>query len=336
LFSINPEKRRQRKEFKTEMALVAIESEYESGTAAQPRAAVEVESLSKSFLRSRKRPWPWARTGGRSWSPAALARGVEDRKVALEDVSLSVAESGITGILGPNGSGKSTLVRILSTLLTPDAGSARVFGHDVVAEAMEVRRHINRVSVEAAFFKEMSPWENLAYAARLYGAGGAGTREQAEAILRRMSLPKDVLDKPMKQLSRGQQQKVAIARTFLTSPSLLLMDEPTTGLDPRSKREVQALIATIREQRDATVLLCTHDLQEAEALCDRVLVMDRGRILADGTVEELKRDHGGEAGTLEEAFMRLTGRSLEDDREEDEEEGENENANDTEKGGEQP
>jgi ABC-2 type transport system ATP-binding protein len=96
-------------------------------------------------------------------------------------------------------------------------------------------------------------------------------------------LPLDTLDRPMKQLSRGQQQKVAIARSFLTSPSLLLMDEPTTGLDPRSKREVQELVRSIRHDRGATVLLCTHDLQEAEVLCDRVVVIDRGRMLAEGT-----------------------------------------------------
>ncbi|MDQ6748704.1 MAG: ATP-binding cassette domain-containing protein, partial [Candidatus Dormibacteraeota bacterium] len=125
----------------------------------------------------------------------------------------------------------------------------------------------------------------------------------------------------MKQLSRGQQQKVAIARAFLTSPSLLLMDEPTTGLDPRSKREVQDLIGTIREERDATVLLCTHDLQEAEALADRVLIIDRGRILADGTPAELRKRHGkrGETTTLEDVFMRLTGKRLDDDTENDDE-----------------
>ncbi len=271
-------------------------------------AAVEVDSISKRFgeLRRAHRLTPW--------------RKAKTPKLALDHVSLRVDTGRITGILGANGSGKSTLIRILATLLTPDAGTALVFGHDVVTGAAEVRRHINRVSVEASFFKEMSPWENMLYAARLYGSGGAGTRGRVEAMLERLGLPLDTLDKPMKQLSRGQQQKVAIARSFLTSPSLLLMDEPTTGLDPRSKREVQDLVTSIRRERAATVLLCTHDLQEAEVLCDRVVVIDHGRVLAEGTPVELIRAHAGpDGGSLEDAFMRLTGKRLEEDEEEKEE-----------------
>ena len=216
----------------------------------------------------------------------------------------------MTGILGPNGSGKSTLIRILGTLLTPDAGKATVFGWDVVSEPLSVRRHVNRVSVEAAFFKELSPWENMLYAARLYGGGAAGTRKRVMEILGRLGLPLDTVDQPMKQLSRGQQQKVAIARSFLTAPSLLLMDEPTTGLDPRSKKEVQAALQLLRAEREVTVLLCTHDMDEAAALCDRVLMMDEGRVLADGSPEELGRRYSngdGPAG-LEEIFMHLSGK----------------------------
>ncbi len=255
--------------------------------------AIELRSVAKRFRRmSREAGAPW-------W------RRTSTDKVALEELSLDIAVGGVTGIIGPNGSGKSTLIRILATLLTPDTGIARVFGHDVVANAAEVRRHINRVSVEAAFFKELSPWENMLYAARIYGSAGPGLRERVEAILARLGLPRDTLDRPMKQLSRGQQQKVAITRSFLTTPSLLLMDEPTTGLDPRSKREVQDLLASLRSGRDLTVLLCTHDLQEAEALCDRVIMLDEGRLRADGSPAQLRAP--GE--TLEEVFMRVTGRS---------------------------
>src|SRR5438477_7096581 len=186
--------------------------------------AIEIKGVRKAFQRrEREAGAPWWR------------REVRD-KVALHELDLTVEAGGITGILGPNGSGKSTLIRILGTLLTPDAGKALVFGRDVVTEALEVRRHVNRVSVEAAFFKELSPWENMLYAARLYGH--VGVRPRVVEILEGLGLPADVIDQPMKQLSRGQQQKVAIARSFLTAPSLLLMDEPTTGLDPRSKREV--------------------------------------------------------------------------------------------------
>ena len=265
--------------------------------------AVEMEGISKRFAQSRR--WPWRRKN-------------DKHKRALDQVSLHVESGRITGILGANGSGKSTLIRVLATLLTPDSGTASVFGYDVVNQPADVRQHINRVSVEASFFKEMSPWENLLYSARLYGSGGSGTRARVEAILKRLGLPEDTLDKPMKQLSRGQQQKVAIARSFLTTPMLLLMDEPTTGLDPRSKREVQDLVRSIRRERAATVLLCTHDLQEAEVLCDRVVVIDQGRILADGTPAQLIREHGAVEGTLEGAFMRLTGKSLEEDEEKEE------------------
>jgi ABC-2 type transport system ATP-binding protein len=180
---------------------------------------------------------------------------------------------------------------------------------------------VNRVSVEASFFKEMSPWENLSYATRLYGQGGRGTRAAAVAALTRLGLPRDTLDRPMKQLSRGQQQKVAIARSLLTSPSLLLMDEPTTGLDPRSKREVQGFVRDIRRQSGVTVLLSTHDLDEAESLCDRVIILDQGRILAEGTPRALLEEHAtaGDGSTLEDVFLRLTGKSFDDDSESGEE-----------------
>jgi ABC-2 type transport system ATP-binding protein len=256
--------------------------------------AIEIQGVRKAF-------WRREREAGAPWW-----RRERKDKVALHELDLTVEAGGITGILGPNGSGKSTLIRILGTLLTPDAGTARVFGWDVVSEALQVRRHVNRVSVEAAFFKELSPWENMVYAARLYGQ--AGMRSQVVEILERLGLPRDVVDQPMKQLSRGQQQKVAIARSFLTAPSLLLMDEPTTGLDPRSKKEVQGALETLRSEHEITVLLCTHDMDEAAALCERVLMMDGGRVLADGSPSELRERY--EAATLEDVFMHLTGKAF--------------------------
>src|ERR1700682_4283784 len=262
--------------------------------------AIEIHGISKTFRRrEREAGAPWWR------------RGWKD-KVALHELDLVVEAGGVTGILGPNGSGKSTLIRILGTLLTPDAGKATVFGWDVVAQPLSVRRHVNRVSVEAAFFKELSPGENMLCAARLYGGGAAGTRERVTDILEKLGLPSDTIDQPMKQLSRGQQQKVAIARSFLTAPSLLLMDEPTTGLDPRSKKEVQALLRMLRAEREVTVLLCTHDMDEAADLCDRVLMMDGGRVLADGSPEELCRLHANDKPnpTLEDVFMHLTGKTF--------------------------
>jgi ABC-2 type transport system ATP-binding protein len=220
-------------------------------------------------------------------------------------------------VLGQNGSGKSTLVRLLSTLLLVDGGSARVFGHDVVREDGEVRRLVNRVSVEASFFKRMSARENLSYAARFYGLGPRETRERVPRILERVGFPADRNSAPMEELSRGMQQKVALARALLTSPTLLLLDEPTTGLDPRSKREVQAFIKEVRHTHDTTILLCTHDMAEAETLADRVGILDRGRLLALDTAGALQRRYG--APTLEDAFLTATGRSFEDEPEADEE-----------------
>ena len=183
-------------------------------------------------------------------------------------------------MLGQNGSGKSTLVRLLSTLLLPDGGSARVFGHDVVREERAVRRLVNRVSVEASFFKRMSATENLSYAARFYGLGPGVTRRADPGDPRARRLPGRPRVAPMEDLSRGMQQKVALARALLTSPVLLLLDEPTTGLDPRAKLEVQAFIREVRRLHDTTTLLCTHDMVEAETLADRVGILDGGRLLA--------------------------------------------------------
>lgn len=266
-------------------------------------AAIEIHGVSKTFRRrERGAGAPWWR---RVWKD----------KVALHELDLTIQAGGITGVLGPNGSGKSTLIRILGTLLTPDTGQAMVFGWDVAKEPLAVRRHINRVSVEAAFFKELSPWENMLYAARLYGNGSSETRRRTVEILERLGIARELLDQPMKQLSRGQQQKVAIARSFLTAPSLLLMDEPTTGLDPRSKKEVQSLLEMLRAEHEITVLLCTHDMAEAAALCDRVLMMDEGHVLADGSPEEMCARYG--AASLEDVFMRLTGKAFEAEEEEE-------------------
>ena len=238
--------------------------------------------------------------------------------VAVGNLSLQVRRGEIFGILGPNGSGKSTLVRLIATLLIPDSGTITVFGHDVQREEMVVKRMINRVSVDAAFFKKLSPMENLLYAARLYGVNGRQARQQALTILARLGIKERDVYMPLEDMSRGMQQKVAIARAFLSSPILLLLDEPTTGLDPRSKREVQAFVRELREVHEATILLTTHDMNEAEALCDRIAVLDEGRIVALDTPAGLKRlvprtnDH---EPTLEDVFMSLTGKTLVEEEE---------------------
>ncbi len=231
------------------------------------------------------------------------------RVAALKNVDFEIERGECVAILGPNGSGKSTLVRLLSTLLLPDGGTATVFGHDAFKDTRAVRRLVNRVSVEASFFKKMSAVENLSYAARFYGLRPHETKDKIPEILTRVGFPPDRRDEPMENLSRGMQQKVALARALLTAPILLLLDEPTTGLDPRSKQEVQEFIREVRAEHDATVLLCTHDLAEAETLADRVGILDGGELLCLEPADQLKRRYDSE--TLEEAFFAASGHAFE-------------------------
>ena len=264
--------------------------------------AVVVENLRKEFVRSDGR---------------FRLRGRRERVEALKGVFFEIARGECVAILGQNGSGKSTLVRLLSTLLLHDGGSAHVFGHDVFKDTRAVRRLVNRVSVEASFFKKMSSAENLSYAARFYGLTAGQTRDRIPKILDRVGFPSKRRNEAMEDLSRGMQQKVALARALLTQPILLLLDEPTTGLDPRSKLEVQTFIREVRQVHDATILLCTHDLDEAETLADRIGILDGGRLIALAPAEELKAQYGAE--TLEEAFFSATGKAFEDEKEEKEE-----------------
>jgi ABC-2 type transport system ATP-binding protein len=270
-----------------------------ASTATSAVPALLIEGVSKSFKVGRKR------------KPVA----------AITDVSMRLERGDIHGILGANGSGKSTLIRLISGLLTLDTGRVEVFGHDIEREELTVKRLINRVSVDAAFFKKLSPMENLMFAARLYGLDGKTARRDAISIMGRLGIAEKRTSRPVEQMSRGMQQKVAIARALLTSPMLLLLDEPTTGLDPRSKLDVQSFIEEINQTHDATIVLTTHDLAEAERLCARIVVLNDGRIITEGTPDELKAQTTqrlGHEATLEDVFMTYTGRSLDDDVEEDE------------------
>ena len=265
----------------------------------------------------------------RSAVPALVIDGVTKRftvgrkrkpVTAISNVSLRLERGEIHGILGANGSGKSTLIRLVSGLLTLDEGRVEVFGHDIVREEMAVKRLINRVSVDAAFFKKLSPMENLVFAARLYGKDARLAKREAIEILGRLGIAEKRVGRPVEQMSRGMQQKVAIARALLTSPALLLLDEPTTGLDPRSKLDVQSFIEDLRATHDASIVLTTHDLAEAERLCHRITVLDAGRVVAEETPLGLIADEArrtGKAATLHDVFMTYTGRSLDDDVEED-------------------
>ena len=282
------------------------------------RAALSIRHVTKAFGSKNGHPFLGSlkRRLGRA---NGNGHDAPKRVMAVDDVSLEVPRREVFGVLGPNGSGKSTLIRLMATLLVPDEGRIEVFGLDIVRHEMEVKRLINRVSVDAAFFKKLSGIENLMYAARLYGLSGREARQQAFAILHRLGLSDKEVMGPLEDMSRGMQQKVAIARAFLTRPTLLLLDEPTTGLDPRSKQEVQAFVRELRDTHDATIILTTHDMDEAEVLCDRIAVLDEGRIVALDTPAGLKTlvpQYGGREPTLEDVFMALTGKELikEEDR----------------------
>lgn len=269
--------------------------------------AVVIDGVTKLFKKSR----PLLR-----WRKKNNDQKEEKRIVrAVDNVTMTIKRREIVGILGSNGSGKSTLIRILSTLLLPDSGRVTIFGYDVEKDERTVQRIINRVSVEASFFKKLSPMENLLYAARLYNMPADEARTKIRGILGRLGIKPDRIGAPLENMSRGMQQKVAIARAFLTAPIVLLLDEPTTGLDPRSKIDVQTFVKELREVHDATILITTHDMDEAEALCDRVAIIDQGRIVALGEALELKRTVAAIMGraepvTMHEVFMHYTAAHL--------------------------
>src|ERR1700755_358914 len=229
---------------------------------------------------------------------------------ALKDVSFEVAQGETYGLLGPNGSGKSTLIRVLSTLLVPDEGYVRMLGYRVPGEEAEVRRRVGRVSVDAAFYKKLSARENLLYSAYLYGMDGAAAERRAMEILEALGLDGENSTAPLEEMSRAMQQKVAITRALRVTPPLLLLDEPTTGLDPQSKRDVQTFIEALREEHGTTIVLTSHDMAETERLCSRIGFIAHGRLIAEGTAEELKRR--SDAASLDDAFIALAGEKLEE------------------------
>ena len=235
----------------------------------------------------------------------------------LHGVSFEIQRGEVFGLIGANGSGKSTMIRILSTLLLADGGEVRIFGLDTVADSAKVRALINRVSADPSFFRNMSTMENLLFFGRVYGLSPAEIRRKVPVILGRLGFEPSKAGEKMINLSRGQQQKVAVARAFLTSPVLMLLDEPTTGLDPRSKRDVQAFIRDVQAEHDATVLLTTHDMEEAEILCDRIAFIASGRIVAEGTPLELRQRIANgrplDDINMETVFMELTGKSIDED-----------------------
>jgi ABC-2 type transport system ATP-binding protein len=227
--------------------------------------------------------------------PLVKAVGIEKRfgtKAALAGVDLAVAPGEVVGLLGPNGAGKTTLVRILSTLLRPDAGWASVAGHDVVRDPFGARRCLGLAGQYAALDEELSGRENLELVGRLYHLGPELARWRAAELLERMGVGEELADRPVRTYSGGMRRRVDLAAGLVLAPPVLFLDEPTTGLDPASRLELWALVEELASGGTA-VLLTTQYLEEAARLANRVVVIDGGRVLAEGAPDELSRSIGG-------------------------------------------
>ncbi|MER7778258.1 ATP-binding cassette domain-containing protein [Streptomyces sp. NPDC096191] len=250
------------------------------------------------------------------------ARKKYGRKDALDGLDLTVTRGTVHGVLGPNGAGKTTLVRILSTLLRPDAGRIDVAGHDVATQAYAVRLRIGLLGQHAALDEELGGRQNLEMFGRLHHLGARRARARADELLARFELA-DTGRKPVSAYSGGMRRRLDLAASLITEPEVLFLDEPTTGLDPRGRAEVWDSVRSL-VGGGTTVLLTTQYLEEADQLADRISVVDAGRVVADGTADELKAAIGGDrvdvvlrdAGQLGAAvaLLPLTGVRVDPDR----------------------
>src|SRR5438874_3088807 len=227
--------------------------------------------------------------------PAVHVEGVVKRfraTTALAGVDLDVEEGTVFGLLGPNGAGKTTLVRVLATLLAPDAGRAEVFGRDVVHDAAGVRELLGLTGQFAAVDEMLTGRENLQMFGRLFDLSAAEARRRADELLERFDLA-DAADRTARTYSGGMRRRLDLASSLLTRPRILFLDEPTTGLDPRSRNQIWTIVRELVRE-GTTLLLTTQYLEEADELTDRIAVIDHGRVIAQGTGNELKDQVGGQ------------------------------------------
>jgi ABC-2 type transport system ATP-binding protein len=241
-------------------------------------------------------------------STSALSRRFGDL-VAVNNVSLSVLPGEIFGLIGSNGAGKSTLIKMLTTLLPPSSGGARVAGFDIIGEPGQVRRSIGYVPQMLSADGALTGYENLLLSARLYVIPRRERADRIAEALAMMNLTRDA-DRLVQHYSGGMIRRLEIAQSMLHRPKILVMDEPTVGLDPLARHAVWDDIRTLRETRRMTILLTTHDMEEADELCDRLALMHHGRIEVIGAPAELKRQVGPEA-TLDDVFAHFTGLDIE-------------------------
>lgn len=251
------------------------QSEALAGQAGWPVAPIELESVSHNYR---------TKTGTR---------------LALDGLTFAVGRAEIFGLLGPNGSGKTTLFRILSTLMVPSGGSARIEGFDAAREPNKVRQQIGIVFQAHSLDGKLTIAENLKHQGHLYGLTGANLKRRIEEVLKRVGLADRAKDK-VETLSGGQQRRVELAKGLIHSPQVLLLDEPSTGLDPGARRDLWQYLATLRQQEGVTVLVTTHLMEEAEH-CDRLAILSEGKLVALGSPAELKAQIGGDVVTFETA-----------------------------------
>jgi ABC-2 type transport system ATP-binding protein len=238
-----------------------------------------------------------------------------DSLVAVDHLEFSAAAGSIFGLLGPNGAGKSTLIKMLTTLLPPSSGTAWVAGFDIVHRPAHVRRNIGYVAQMLSADGDLTGYENLLISAKLYGIRGKERAARIAGALDFMSLT-EAAGKRVKHYSGGMIRRLEIAQSMLHRPEVLFLDEPTIGLDPVAKRSVWEHIRELREQFGTTILITTHDMQEADTLCDRVAIMHQGHIASLGTPAELKAGAGPDA-TMNDVFILSTGAAMTDGRAED-------------------
>lgn len=231
---------------------------------------------------------------------------------AVDRLSLDVAKGTIFGLLGTNGAGKSTTIKMLTTLLPPTSGSARIAGFDIVDEPQEVRRHIGYVAQMLSADGELTGYENLLISAKLYGIPSKLRVERIRSALEFMELGEQA-DRLVGQYSGGMIRRLEIAQAMLHRPEMLFLDEPTVGLDPAAKMAVWERIRVLRQEFSTTVLMTTHDMNEADQLCDFVAFMHMGKLVAMGRPAELKRQLGPDAD-LDEVFIHYTGASIVSER----------------------